>query len=92
MPETRTRLRKICSFISYPWAGHWFSNQLFCDEGFEELSSALDGYPKGLKCLEPTEKEMNRLSILPEATNAAGERSKLCRTWTSPAATTTTSP
>ncbi|QQP32953.1 Uncharacterized protein FKW44_024153 [Caligus rogercresseyi] len=52
MPETRTRLRKICSFISYPWAGHWFSNQLFRDEDFEELSSALDGYPKGLKCLE----------------------------------------
>ncbi|QQP49929.1 Uncharacterized protein FKW44_010757, partial [Caligus rogercresseyi] len=52
MPETRTRLRKICSFISYPWAGHWFSNQLFCDEDFEELSFALDGYPKGLKCLE----------------------------------------
>ncbi|QQP52056.1 Uncharacterized protein FKW44_004064 [Caligus rogercresseyi] len=53
MPETRTRLRKICSFISYPWAGHWFSSQLFRDEDFEELSSALDGYPKGLKCLEP---------------------------------------
>ncbi|QQP40599.1 Uncharacterized protein FKW44_014704, partial [Caligus rogercresseyi] len=52
MPETRTRLRKICSFISYQWAGHWFSNQLFRNEDFEELSSALDGYPKGLKCLE----------------------------------------
>ena len=52
MPETRIRLRKISLFISYPWADHWFSNQLFHDKDFDELSAALDGYPKGLKCLK----------------------------------------
>lgn len=52
MPENRIRLRKICSFISYQWADHWFSDQLFRKEDFDELSAALDGYPKALKCLE----------------------------------------
>ena len=52
MPETRIRLRKICSFVSYQWADHWFSNHLFRNEDFDELSDALDGYPKGLKCLK----------------------------------------
>ena len=52
MPETRIRLRKISLFTSYPWADHWFSNQLFRNEDFDELSAALDGCPKGLKCLK----------------------------------------
>ncbi len=52
MPRTRSRLRKICSFISYPWADHWFSSQLFRAENFDELSAALNEYPKGLKCLK----------------------------------------
>lgn len=52
MPETRNRLRKICSFISYPWADHWFSSQLFRAEDFDELSAALNDYPRGLKCLK----------------------------------------
>ena len=52
MPETRIRLRKICLFTSDPWADHWFRNQLFCDQKFDELSAALDGYPKDRKCLK----------------------------------------
>ncbi|GLV43314.1 hypothetical protein CBL_03857 [Carabus blaptoides fortunei] len=40
MPETRNRLRKICSFISYSWADHWFSSQVFRAEDFQELSEA----------------------------------------------------
>ena len=43
MPETRIRLPKICLSISYPWTDHWFSNQLFRDEDFDEVSAALDG-------------------------------------------------
>ncbi|GLV43313.1 hypothetical protein CBL_03856 [Carabus blaptoides fortunei] len=52
MPETRNRLRKICSFISYSWADHWFSSQLFRAEDFQELSAALNDYPTALKCLK----------------------------------------
>ena len=52
MPKTRIRLRKICSFISYSWADHWFSSQLFRVEDFEELSEALNDYPKALNCLK----------------------------------------
>lgn len=52
MPETRNRLRKICSFISYSWADHWFSSQLFRAEDFDELSAALNDYPTALKCLK----------------------------------------
>jgi len=51
MPQTQSRLHKICSFISYPWANFWFSSQLFRAEDFEELSAALNEYPRGLKCL-----------------------------------------
>ena len=50
MPDTRSRLRKICSFISYSWADHWFSTHLFRAEDFYELSAALNEYPTGLKC------------------------------------------
>ena len=53
MPETRSRLRKICSFISYSWADHWFSSQLFRAEDFDELSAVLNEYPIVLKCLKP---------------------------------------
>ena len=52
MPETRSRLRKIFSFISYPWADHWFSSQLFLAKDFNELSAALNEYPIGLTCLK----------------------------------------
>ena len=52
MPGTRIRLRKICSLISYSWADHWFSSQLFRVEDFEELSEALNDYPKALNCLK----------------------------------------
>ena len=52
MPETRNRLLKICSFISYSWADHWFSSQLFHAEDFDELSAALNDYPTALKCLK----------------------------------------
>ena len=52
MPEIRVRLRKICSFISYLWADHWFSSQLFRVEDFEELSEALNDNPKALNCLK----------------------------------------
>ena len=52
MPETWIRLRKICSFISYSWADHWFSSQLFCIKDFEELSEALNDYPTALNCLK----------------------------------------
>ena len=52
MPETRISLQKTCTFISYPWADHWFSNQLFRAEDFGELSAALDGYPTSIKCLK----------------------------------------
>lgn len=52
MPETRSRLHKICLFISYQWADHWFSSQFFRSEDFDELSAALNEYPAGLKCLK----------------------------------------
>ena len=52
LPETRIRLRKICSFISCSWGDHWFSSQLFRVENFEELSEALNDYPKALNCLK----------------------------------------
>ena len=52
MPESRVRLRKICSFISYSCVDHWFSSQLFRVEDFEELSEALNDYLKALNCLK----------------------------------------
>ena len=52
MPQIRSKLRKICSFISYSWADHWFSNQLFRTEDFQELSAVLNEYPTSLKCLK----------------------------------------
>ncbi len=42
----------ISSLISYSWADHWFSSQLFRAEDFDELSVALNDYPTGLKCLK----------------------------------------
>ena len=52
MLETRIKLREICSFISFSWADHWFSSILFRVEDFEELSEALNDYPKAFNCLK----------------------------------------
>ena len=41
MPETQIWLYNICLFISYPWPGHWFNNQLFRDENFDELDGLI---------------------------------------------------
>ena len=52
MPETRSRLDKVCSFLSYTWTDLWFSNQFFHAEDYDEVSTALNEYPQALKGLK----------------------------------------
>ena len=51
MPHVRQELQRICKFIAYDWADHWFCDQMYRAEDFEELSQALRPYKAGLKCL-----------------------------------------
>ena len=53
MPHERKRLEAVCHFISiYDWADHWFSDQMYRAEDYEELSGALQPYKTALKCLQ----------------------------------------
>ncbi|ELT87419.1 hypothetical protein CAPTEDRAFT_188236 [Capitella teleta] len=71
MPETRSRLESVCTFISHPWANQWFSNQLFREADFDELSEALATYPKALESLKNHWKRENQQSTFLAVTNAA---------------------
>lgn len=51
MPQVRKRLQMVCQFISYDWADHWFSDQMYRPEEYAELSQALQPYKAALKCL-----------------------------------------
>jgi len=72
MPETRIKLRKVCLFIFYQCSDHWFSNHLFRNEDFDELSDALNEYPKGIFKIH-LKRGIPHL-ILREATNDASVR------------------
>ena len=49
MPEARKNLEKVCRFISYEWAEHWFSSQKYNDNDFKNLSDVLKPYKKALQ-------------------------------------------
>ena len=41
MPSTRSRVHTVCTLIAYKWADHWFSDQTYRREDYEELSDML---------------------------------------------------
>jgi len=46
MPTTRTSLEKICRFISCDWADYWFTDQMYNENDFKNLSERLKPYRK----------------------------------------------
>ena len=52
MPTTRKTLEKVCRFISYDWADYWFTNQMYNENDFKNLSEILKPYKKALHSLE----------------------------------------
>ena len=52
LPTTRKTLEKVCRFISYDWADYWFTNQMYNENAFKNLSEILKPYKKALHSLE----------------------------------------
>lgn len=52
IPTTRKTLQKVCKFIAYDWAEYWFSDQLYNENSFQNLSVILKPYEKALQSLE----------------------------------------
>ena len=51
-PADRRRLERVCHFISYPWADHWFTDHMYREADFGELSEALQDHKSALECLK----------------------------------------
>lgn len=51
-PQIRDRLKRVCDFVAYTWADHWFSNQMHCSDDYTVLSSSLQQYGSAMKCLQ----------------------------------------
>ncbi|XP_076050221.1 uncharacterized protein LOC143030877 [Oratosquilla oratoria] len=75
MPHVRKRLQMVCQFISYDWADHWFSDQIYRSEDYAKLSQALQPYKTALKCLtnhwkqEPSKLNISRSNQLRSCMN-----------------------
>src|ERR1700754_3159305 len=46
LPERRVSLLEICRFISYRWADHWFTDQIYNADDYQKLCSSLQIHEK----------------------------------------------
>jgi hypothetical protein len=52
IPSTRTTLKKVCRFISFDWSDYWFTNQMYNEHAFANLSNILTSYKKASSTLK----------------------------------------
>ena len=77
LPERRESLREICRFISYVWADHWFTDQMYNADDYHTLSSSLQVHEKALNSVKKFwSQESSRLDI--PRTNQCAERAIKC--------------
>lgn len=77
LPQEIHVLQEVCSFISYNWAEHWFTDQHYQEHDYENLCRSLEAYQKALTCVKnfwSTEK--SKLDI-PQS-NQCAERAIKC--------------
>ena len=71
MPTTRTSLEKICRFISCDWADYWFTDQMYNENDFKNLSERLKPYRKALNSLDNHWKQEPSILSLPQSNQCA---------------------
>jgi len=71
MPTTRTSLKKICRFISCDWADYWFTDQMYNENDFKNLSERLKPYRKALNSLESHWKREPSILRIPRSNQRA---------------------
>lgn len=77
LPERRDSLLDICRFISYRWADHWFTDQMYNADDYQKLCSSLQGHEKALNSVKKFwNQEPSRLEI--PRTNQCAERAIKC--------------
>lgn len=77
LPERRNSLLKICIFISYKWADHWFTDQKYNADDYMMLCSSLQAHEKALNSVKKFwNQEPSRLDI--PRTNQCAERAIKC--------------
>jgi hypothetical protein len=77
LPERRDSLLDICRFISYRWADHWFTDQMYNADDYQKLCSSLQGHEKAIDSVKKFwNQEPSRLEI--PRTNQCAERAIKC--------------
>jgi hypothetical protein len=77
LPHTRNSLLQICRFISYRWADHWFTDQMYDADDYQNLCRFLQDDAKALNCVKKFwNPEPSRLKI--PRTNQTAERAIKC--------------
>jgi len=77
LPEKRSSLLYICRFISYTWADHWFSDQLYNADSYQNLCNSLQANQKALITMQKFwNREPSALNI--QRSNQCAERAIMC--------------
>ena len=71
IPSTRTVLQRVCRFISYGWADHWFTDQLYNENDFNNLAEILNPYKKALSSLKNHWKREPSILQIPRSNQCA---------------------
>ena len=71
MPASRETLKRVCKFISYDCSDYWFSNQMYRENDFRNLSDFLKPYGKALKVLQNHWKQEPSALMIPRSNQCA---------------------
>ena len=52
IPTTRNTLEMVCRFVSYDWAQYWFTDQMYNENDFKNLSEILKPHKTALQVLK----------------------------------------
>jgi len=71
IPTTRMSLEKVCRFIPYDWADYWFTDQMYNENDFKNLSKTLHPYKKALQSLKNHWKQEPSVLEIPRSNQCA---------------------
>jgi hypothetical protein len=71
IPTTRNTLETVCRFISYDWAQYWFSDQMYNENDFRNLSEILKPHKTALQILKNHWKQEPSVLQIPRSNQCA---------------------
>ena len=77
IPTTNKTLKKVCRFVSYDWAHYWFTNQMYNENDFKNLSEILKPYKKAMQVFENHWKQEPSVLKIPRSNQCAERAIKI---------------